>query len=88
MECLGYLLLKLTIFMIPQCISILKTFLRHFFPKLWGSTQILSEKSKKVSFSVEYYILFVVLLHNIQLQSHREAQLIGYLIRRKICQSQ
>jgi hypothetical protein len=29
-----------------------------------------------------------VLLHNIQLQSDSEAQPIGYLIRRKLCQSQ
>ena len=49
---------------------------------------IFTQKQKKMPFYTQNHILFVVLLHNIQLQLDSEAQLIGYLIRRRICQSQ
>ena len=49
---------------------------------------IFTEKRKKMPFYTQNHILFVVLLHNIQLQLDSEAQRIGYLIRRRICQSQ
>jgi len=49
---------------------------------------ILTQKRKKMQFYTQNHILFVVLLHNIQLQLDSEAQPIGYLIRRRICQSQ
>ncbi len=54
-------------------------------------SRILNEyenSKKKMLFYTKNYTLFVVLLHNIQLQSDSEAQPIGYLIRRKLCQSQ
>ena len=49
---------------------------------------IFTQKRKKMPFYTQNHILFVVLLHNIQLQLDSEAQPIGYLIRRKLCQSQ
>jgi len=49
---------------------------------------IFTQKRKKMPFYTQNHILFVVLLHNIQLQLDSEAQPIGYLIRRRICQSQ
>ena len=49
---------------------------------------IFTQKCKKMPFYSQNHILFVVLLHNIQLQLDSEAQPIGYLIRRRICQSQ
>ena len=49
---------------------------------------IFTTKRKKMPFYTQNHILFVVLLHNIQLQLDSEAQPIGYLIRRKLCQSQ
>ena len=54
-------------------------------PKL---QDIFTQKSKKMPFYTQNHILFVVLLHNIQLQSDSETQLVGYLIRRRIWQSQ
>ena len=49
---------------------------------------IFTQKRKKMPFYTQNHILFVVLLHNIQLQLDGETQPIGYLIRRRICQSQ
>ena len=49
---------------------------------------IFTKKRKKMPFYTQNHILFVVLLHNIQLQLDGETQPIGYLIRRRICQSQ
>ena len=49
---------------------------------------IFTQKHKKMPFYTQNHILFVVLLHNIQLQLDGETQSIGYLIRRRICQSQ
>ena len=49
---------------------------------------IFTKKRKKMPFYTQNHILFVVLLHNIQLQLDSETQPIGYLIRRRICQSQ
>ena len=59
MECLGYLLLKLTIFMIPQCISILKTFLRHFFQNYGDKLQFKQKNQKKNHFmrNITHYLL-------------------------------
>ena len=54
-------------------------------PKL---QDIFTQKSKKMPFYTQNHILFVVLYHNIQLHLESEAQSIGYLIRRRICQSQ
>ena len=54
-------------------------------PKLYD---IFTQKRKKMPFYTQNHILFVVLLHNIQLQLDGETQPIGYLIRRRICQSQ
>ena len=54
-------------------------------PKL---QDIFTQKRKKMPFYTQNHILFVVLLHNIQLQLDGETQPIGYLIRRRICQSQ
>ena len=49
---------------------------------------IFCQKLEKSAILYQNYTLFVVLLHNIQLQSDSKAQPIGYLIRRKLCQSQ
>ena len=49
---------------------------------------IFTEKHKKMPFYTQNHILFVVLYRNIQLNLESEAQNIGYLIRRRICQSQ
>ena len=49
---------------------------------------IFCQKLEKNAILYQNCTLFVVLLHNIQLQSDSEAQPIGYLIRRKLCQSQ
>ena len=49
---------------------------------------IFTQKRKKMPIYTQNHILFVVLLHNIQLQLDSETQPIGYLIRRRICQSQ
>ena len=49
---------------------------------------IFTKKRKKMPFYTQNHILFVVLYPNIQLHLESEAQSIGYLIRRRICQSQ